>query len=324
MSAGSTRAPAVARDTRGRGAAGTGVPWTGRRKACQLLPVPRWVAPITVAALLFAAAAHADGEAELAPDELEEDVGCDASAGGDVAELVEDQPEDRTLPTPLPIRWRPSEGPECHRFRGRRMCEGPRRVPEPFGPAAEFAARLGIDERQAPRILMNGPPPRAWVEAAEGSVGPGLLWPVPEGRLWRGYGRHRPIARTRRTRGRRVQHNGVDIGAPEGAAIRAVNDGLVVYSFNGMRGYGNAVLLLHPDGTVTLYGHCRATYVFAGQRVRRGQVIAEVGQTGLAHGAHLHFEWRRDDVPLDPRPHFVGREPAETEEGEADLAAAAP
>jgi murein DD-endopeptidase MepM/ murein hydrolase activator NlpD len=105
-------------------------------------------------------------------------------------------------------------------------------------------------------------------------------------------------------------HNGVDIGAREGAPVRAVNDGLVAYSFNGMSGYGNSVLLLHADGSVTLYAHCRATYVFAGQRVRRGQVIAEVGETGLARGAHLHFEWRRDGQPLNPIPHFVGRDAA--------------
>lgn len=279
----------------------------------------RQLASIAAAsALLIAAGAAADGEEELDLDELEEDVGCDASAGGDVEELIEDQPEDRTIDTPVPTRWRESAGLQCHRYRGRRMCEGPRRVPQPFGPAAALAERLGIDEERAPRLVMNGAPPREWVQLAGESVGPGLLWPVPEGRLWRDYGRHRAIVRTRRTRGRRIQHNGVDIGATEGAAIRAVNDGLVVYSFNGMSGYGNAVLLLHADGTISLYGHCRATYVFAGQQVRRGQVIAEVGQTGLAHGAHLHFEWRRDGRPLDPLPHFVGREDGDADEDAPD------
>jgi len=142
-------------------------------------------------------------------------------------------------------------------------------------------------------------------------MGAGLLWPVPEGRLWRGFGMQREITprrgRGRLRRGRRQRlHRGVDIGAPAGSLIRAVNDGLVLYSFNSMRGYGNSVVLLHPDGTVTLYAHCQATYVFAGQRVARGRVIAEVGHTGLAHGDHLHFEWRRNGRPLNPGAHFVG------------------
>lgn len=241
-----------------------------------------------------------------------DDYECDASAGGeaDVEELVEDAVPDRTIDTPMPTVWRESSGRQCQRYRGRAVCDGPRRVPEPFGAAAEFARTLGIDEARAGHIGMTGEPPEAWVNAVGGDVGAGLLWPVPEGRLWRGYGTQRRIirrngrlARARATR----QHQGVDIGAPAGSAIRAVNDGLVLYSFNGMRGYGNSVLLLHADRTVSLYAHCRATLVFAGQRVERGQVIGEVGATGLAHGPHLHFEWRRSGRPLDPLPHFVGR-----------------
>ena len=101
-------------------------------------------------------------------------------------------------------------------------------------------------------------------------------------------------------------HNGVDIKTPAGSLIRAVNPGLVIYSDNEMRGYGNSIVVLHPDRTVSLYGHCQATYVFTGQQVEHGQVLGEVGHTGLAHGDHLHFEWRRDGRPSNPAPHFVG------------------
>jgi murein DD-endopeptidase MepM/ murein hydrolase activator NlpD len=73
-----------------------------------------------------------------------------------------------------------------------------------------------------------------------------------------------------------------------------------VYSDNGISGYGNLVMVVHPDATVALYGHCRATYVFPGQRVQRGQVIAEVGQTGYANGPHLHLEYRVAGRPRDP------------------------
>jgi murein DD-endopeptidase MepM/ murein hydrolase activator NlpD len=241
------------------------------------------------------------------------EAGCDPGAGGDVdaSELIEDEPPDRTIETPAPSEWRSSRGRDCQRYRGRQVCDGPLRAPQPSERDADRARELGIEERTASRIAMQQEPPGAWLEATPRQVGPGLLWPIAEGRLWRGYGRHRAIVQRRGggiARGRRYrQHEGVDIGAPEGSPIRAVNAGLVLYSFNGMRGYGNAVILLHGDGTMTLYAHCRATLVVAGQRVERGQVIAEVGDTGLAHGAHLHFEWRRSGRTLDPLEHFVGR-----------------
>ncbi|HJL19680.1 MAG TPA: M23 family metallopeptidase [Sandaracinaceae bacterium LLY-WYZ-13_1] len=279
-----------------------------------------------VPAAIFLAAPDAgadqadSGEATEATDpprfpEQAAEAGCDSAAGreADVEELVADAPRDRTIETPRPTRWRESRGRQCRRYHGRAFCDGPRRVPEPHGPAAERAADLGLDdERRAGRMALNAEPDEAWLEAVEGSQGAGLLWPVPDGRLWRGFGRHRELRRGRNGRVRRGRrrrlHRGVDIGAEEGSPIRAVNDGLVVYSYNGLRGYGNSVVLLHADGTVTLYAHCHATYVFAGQQVRRGQVIGEVGHTGLAHGDHLHFEWRRAGRPRDPGPHFLGRD----------------
>jgi murein DD-endopeptidase MepM/ murein hydrolase activator NlpD len=95
-------------------------------------------------------------------------------------------------------------------------------------------------------------------------------------------------------------HQGVDIGAHEGAVIVAVADGLVAFSDNRMSGYGNAVLIVHADGAVSMYAHCVETYVIPGQMVHRGDVIAAVGQTGIAHGAHLHFEYRQNGHVVDP------------------------
>jgi murein DD-endopeptidase MepM/ murein hydrolase activator NlpD len=99
-------------------------------------------------------------------------------------------------------------------------------------------------------------------------------------------------------------HEGIDIAAPEGSAIRAVQNGLVVYSDNALTGYGNLVIVLHKDGSVALYAHCRSTFVFAGQRVERGQVLGEIGHTGFAQGPHLHFEYRVNGYARDPLEHF--------------------
>ena len=104
-----------------------------------------------------------------------------------------------------------------------------------------------------------------------------------------------------------VPHDGVDIVAEAGALIRAANDGLVVYANNGVSGYCNLLILLHADGSGTFYGHCRAIYAAPGQLVARGQVVAEVGNTGRPYVEHLHFEWRRGTRAMDPMPAFVER-----------------
>jgi len=106
---------------------------------------------------------------------------------------------------------------------------------------------------------------------------------------------------------RHRRHFGVDIGADEGEPIVAARGGLVMYSDNELTGYGNVVILLHREGFSTMYAHCRATHVFAGQHVSRGDVIGEVGHTGFAPAPHLHFEWRQRGWARDPVPRFLPR-----------------
>jgi murein DD-endopeptidase MepM/ murein hydrolase activator NlpD len=99
--------------------------------------------------------------------------------------------------------------------------------------------------------------------------------------------------------GYRRLHAGVDIGARTGAPVAAAADGEVFFaSWRG--GYGRCIILLHGGGMSTLYGHLSRISVSAGQRVRRGQRIGAVGSTGLASGPHLHFEVRRNGVPVAP------------------------
>jgi murein DD-endopeptidase MepM/ murein hydrolase activator NlpD len=84
-------------------------------------------------------------------------------------------------------------------------------------------------------------------------------------------------------------HDGVDIAAPYGTAIRATADGKVTQSgWNGS--YGIAVTVYHRDGIETLYGHMSRTAVRFGATVKKGQVIGYEGNTGRSSGAHLHYE----------------------------------
>lgn len=213
-----------------------------------------------------------------------------------------------------PSRW--LEGPtRCSRYGRRGYCDGPLRVPEPRGPEAAVGTRLGLGTRTAGAIALAHEPRPTWLtEVRNMPFGERLLWPVDGGGFVRGLKADRRIRVVVRRRGRRTTrwvvrpgHNGVDIAARPGTHVLAAEQGLVVYANNEMRGYGNVVLVLHSNGTVTLYSHLRAAWVFPGQEVQRGQVLGEVGDTGLATGPHLHFEWRRNGVPLNPVPHFTAR-----------------
>ncbi len=101
--------------------------------------------------------------------------------------------------------------------------------------------------------------------------------------------------------GQERMHDGLDLAAPTGTPIRAARAGEVVFA-GEKGGYGNAVVLEHRDGTTSLYGHASVLRVEAGQSVRAGEIVAEVGSTGHSTGPHLHFEVRRDGEPIDPRP----------------------
>lgn len=98
-------------------------------------------------------------------------------------------------------------------------------------------------------------------------------------------------------------HNGMDVAAPVGTAIKAVKEGRVVYS-GWMGGYGYAVDIDHGNGLRTRYAHCSALKVSVGQQVARGQVIAAMGSTGNSTGPHLHFEVHQNGSAIDPRRFF--------------------
>ena len=115
-----------------------------------------------------------------------------------------------------------------------------------------------------------------------------FAWPVAAGTLSSPFGmRHGTM------------HEGVDIAAPEGTPVRAAGSGAVIYS-GRLRGYGNVVILQHSGGYTTVYAHNERNFVRDGQMIERGQVIAEIGETGRATGPNLHFEVRYHNEAENP------------------------
>ena len=92
---------------------------------------------------------------------------------------------------------------------------------------------------------------------------------------------------------------GIEIVGQSGAPVRSAADGVVVYSGNGLVGYGELVIIKHSDSLLSAYGHNRKRLVKEGQRVTAGQQIAEMGSTGAAR-AGLEFQIRKDGSPVDP------------------------
>jgi len=159
------------------------------------------------------------------------------------------------------------------------------------------AARRALDEMEASsyeiQVLLQA-------SIYTGSAGGALLKPLNV-QVNSGFGmRRHPIL------GRVRMHTGWDLCAPYGTEIHAAGDGLVIFS-GWKRGYGYTVIIDHGKGLGTLYGHCSSLLVNEGETVRRGQVIAKVGSTGLATGTHCHFEVRVHGEPKDPTPFVSGR-----------------
>jgi len=154
-----------------------------------------------------------------------------------------------------------------------------------FIPGAKRVVRVapGAGEGTAapapPEFSQGGPAPR----------GLRFLWPVASGRVTSGFGP--------RNGGR---HDGIDIAAPRGTPVRAAESGKIVYSGNGIRGYGNLIIVQHRNQYSTVYAHNHRNLVSVDARVERGQRIATVGSTGRSSGNHLHFEIRRKVKPVDP------------------------
>lgn len=126
-----------------------------------------------------------------------------------------------------------------------------------------------------------------------------MAWPVPSCHtVSSGYG-----GRIHPTTGKYKFHGGLDIPGFYGSAIVAANSGKVIWAGNRGDSYGNYVIIDHGGGVSTLYGHSSKVLVSTGQRVSRGQRIANVGSTGRSTGPHCHFEVRINGSRVNPNPY---------------------
>ena len=134
------------------------------------------------------------------------------------------------------------------------------------------------------RPVTTRPPARAGVRFA---------WPV-KGRVISGFG----------VKPNGLHNDGINIAVKKGTAVRAADNGVVVYAGNELRGFGNLLLLRHRGGWLTAYGHNQALVVKVGDVVRRGQRIARSGSTGNITLPQLHFEIRRGRKAVNPVRHL--------------------
>lgn len=126
-----------------------------------------------------------------------------------------------------------------------------------------------------------------------------MAWPVPSCHtVSSGYG-----GRIHPTTGKYKFHGGLDIPGSYGSAIVAANSGKVIWAGNRGDSYGNYVIIDHGGGVSTLYGHSSKVLVSTGQRVSRGQRIANVGSSGRSTGPHCHFEVRINGSRVNPNPY---------------------
>ena len=128
-------------------------------------------------------------------------------------------------------------------------------------------------------------------QADAAGVSPEFRWPA-RGRIIQGF--------------KAGGNDGINIAVPEGTSVKAAESGVVAYAGSELKGYGNLVLIRHPNGFVSAYANNGELDVKRGDSVKRGQIIAKSGQSGNVSSPQLHFELRKGSTPVDPTSFLAG------------------
>ncbi|MGE0093487.1 MAG: peptidoglycan DD-metalloendopeptidase family protein [Alphaproteobacteria bacterium] len=183
-------------------------------------------------------------------------------------------------------------------------------APTPLTPAAS-SAPIAVGQTPPPGVIPSSPPPApvapppitpapaapAPTESAALIAPPAPAAPVTQGFIWPVKGE---LISRFGDKATGLRNDGINIAAPKGTPVVAADNGVVAYSGNELKGFGNLVLIRHPNGWVTAYAHNETLLVARGEHVERGQEIARVGSTGNVTSPQLHFEVRKGGERIDP------------------------
>jgi murein DD-endopeptidase MepM/ murein hydrolase activator NlpD len=166
--------------------------------------------------------------------------------------------------------------------------------------AAPVVANAPVEKvAPQPKAVAPAPEPKAPEPQTTASL-PKAEEPASSGAEFRWPARGRVIAGYAGKGG----NEGINIAVPEGTPIKAAEGGVVAYAGSELKGYGNLVLIRHPNGYVSAYAHNGELNVKRGEQVKRGQVVAKSGQSGNVNSPQLHFELRKGSTPVDPMPYL--------------------
>jgi murein DD-endopeptidase MepM/ murein hydrolase activator NlpD len=151
-------------------------------------------------------------------------------------------------------------------------------------------AKMPSETKASTRDPAPAPEPKKTAMASE-TANPEFRWPA-RGRIIQGF---KPGG-----------NDGINIAVPEGTSVKAAESGVVAYAGNELKGYGNLILIRHPNGFVSAYANNGDIEVKRGETVKRGQTIAKSGQSGNVASPQLHFELRKGTKPVDPTQYLAG------------------